>query len=73
MKTLARRLWEEPALFLAALAAAVELVLHLLGANAVLQIVTPLLAGAGVRQLVSPTTREDPRDPAIIAPDHVTE
>jgi hypothetical protein len=73
MKTLARRLWEEPALFLTVLAAVADVALHALGASAAWLALPPLLAGAGVRQLVSPTTREDPRDPAIIAPDHVPE
>lgn len=69
MKTLILRLWEEPALFLTALAAAVELALQLLGATGALAILAPLLAGLGVRQLVSPNTRRDPVDPEILAPE----
>jgi hypothetical protein len=68
MKTLARRLWEEPALFLSALVGAVELVLQLVGATGALAVLAPIAGGVGIRQLVAPTTRQDPVDPALLAP-----
>lgn len=68
MKTLARRLWEEPALFLTTLVAGVELVLQLVGATGVLSIVAPVLGGLGIRQLVTPTTRQEPTDPELLRP-----
>jgi hypothetical protein len=71
MKTLARRLWEEPALFLSVIVGAVELVLQIVGATGALAVLAPIAGGLGIRQLVSPTTREDPTDPAILAPERI--
>jgi hypothetical protein len=62
MKSVAQKLWNEPAAFLGLVATLILLVLNILGDSdwsleQVVNILAPLVTGLGIRQLVVPTTK----------------
>lgn len=73
MKEIAKRIWNEPAVFIGFMTALALVVINLIGNNEwgfeqIIAVLAPLLSALGIRQAVIPTAKLDAKLDELTAP-----